>query len=1510
MSSMFALTASLRVGLFVTALALVASPIRAQQKQISASSINKEAPHLRAQRFLDGRRLSQAMASARSQQAEMLEGIVPVAHGASSLSGLNAAWQPLGPAQVASLAYGKVTGRVTAIAVDPADPTGNTVYIGTTGGGVWKSTNAAGPQGEVTFAPLTDRLPVYNANSGSYVMPSLSIGAVSIHSGVVLAGTGDPNDAADSFYGGGILRSDDGGLTWTLISQSDDGTNGHHSFIGLGVAGFAWSSAAPNLVVAAISQAAEGTLVSAPDANNSVMGLYYSTDAGVTWQMATIQDDGSGTRIVQRPLPLPQNGRGNAVTAVVWNPVRQRFYAAVRYHGYYESADGETWTRLTSQPGTSLSLTACPTNPGSTGNPSCPIFRGALAVQPVTGDTFVLTVDRNNVDQGLWQDVCALSGTSCSAPDVFGTQLPSTPLETGSGSRIPQADYNLALAAVPAVTSGAPDTLLFAGTIDLYRCSLGGGCALRNTTNAVNGCAAPAMVAPAQHAIATVTNSSVLYLGNDGGLWRSTDDVDQQGTACSADDATHFQNLNGGLGSLAEVVSFAQHPSDAGTLIAGLGANGTAATSAASSTNSATWQQLSAAEGGTVAIDQNDPLLWYISTGAGVSIRQCASRTSCTATDFAGAPTIGSAQTAGDVSLIDAPWLLDPALSANVLVGTCRAWRGLAASGAGWSSSNAVSSFFGGSTGVACSSSNPMVRSLAAGGPAGTHGSQVLYAGMAGLLDGGVSVSSAGHLFSTAHADTAGNTTAWSDLALSSVTNDDSHKFNPGGFDISSIAVDTHDATGKTVYATVMGFRVPHLYRSTDGGASWTNISSNLPDAPANSVVVDPNNGNTLYIALDTGVYVTTQVSTCVSASCWSIYGSGLPNAPVTQLAAAPAMATGDGRTGELRAATYGRGIWQIPLLSAGSASEATMSLSPGALDFGSQPVATASGTQTVTVTNSGTASLSVGSIAVTGDFTESDTCTSAPIASGLGCVITVRFVPTATGSRAGLLTVYGNVSGGQATVSLSGTGTAPAPVVLNPVSLSFPSTTVNSSSAAQNITVSNTSAAAVTLQAPILNGDFHISANTCGATLAANTACAVAVAFTPTASGARIGTFTLGTSVGAQTAALSGTGTLPATDALSASVLLFSAQQLATASAAQQVTLTNAGDEPLTGIAASIASSDFTVANACGNSLSPHSSCAIDVFFQPQSLGTAASTLIVTDQYRSQTVSITGLGVAPAGVSLSPLYNLTFATTGVDQTTLPQTVTLSNNGGVPLSIASFAITGDFSIVPGSNTCGVTLAPAAACTFQIVFAPKASGARTGALTVTDSAPGSPRTLRLSGQAIDFAFGSDGDTTVTIASGQKAVFPLLFRSSASATTAAFTCTGAPANAACTLTPSSAMLDGTAVTVAVVVQTGVASQTAAVFPQSAAGNVAWLAALLPLGLFAFRRPRFSPLVGVVLLSCTFIAAGCGTGRKIPTSVPPGGGGTSSGAATPAGTYPIVVSATSAGLTRTIQLTLVVK
>jgi hypothetical protein len=1433
-------------------------------------------------------------------------------------SGLSAPWQPIGPNQVASLAYGNVTGRVTSIAIDPADATGNTVYVGTTGGGVWKSINAAGPAANVIFTPLTDTLPVFSANAGASAIPSLSIGAISVQSGVLLAGTGDPNDASDSYYGSGLLRSADGGLTWTLIQNSQDGVNGNHSFSGLGFAGFAWSSTTAGTVVAAVSQAAEGVLVNAPDETNSVMGLYYSTDAGVTWHMSTIMD---GSQTVQTPQPSGGDLGGRAATAVVWNPVRQQFYAAIRFHGYYESADGVTWARLAHQPGTGLTASACPTGPGTIGSVACPILRGALAVQPATGDTFALTVDSNNLDQGLWQDACALSGSSCANPTVnFGNQLPSSPLELGSGSTvIPQADYNFAIAAVPVQSGSTQDTLLYAGTIDLYRCSLAAGCLLRNTTNAVNGCAAPAQVAPAQHAIAVLATPGqpLVYLGNDGGLWRSTDGVNQQATPCSPDDATHFQNLNGGLGSLAEVISFAQHPSDAGTLLAGLGANGVAATGTASAASP--WPQLSTGEGGTVAIDESNPLLWYVSTGAGVSIRQCTNGADCTSSDFSGAPTIGPAQVADDESLIDAPWLLDPALSSDVMIGTCRVWRGPAASGTSWSSLNAISGSLAGPQAASCSNTNPVIRSLAAGGPASSAasaqnaGSEVLYAGLAGSLDGGGSFG--GHLFSLTTANTASNTTAWSDIATSTVTNGQGASFNPGGFDLSSVTADPHDATGKTVYATVMGFagngiNAAHLYRSTDAGAHWTNVSSNLPNAPANSIVVDPNDANTLYVAMDTGVYVATQITTCATANCWSIYGTSLPNAPVVELAAAAGMPTGDGRAGELRAATYGRGIWQIPLLTAATAAQPSISLNPDALTYNSQPVGTESAQQTVTVTNAGIAPLTVSTISTTGDFNETDSCTAAPVAVNSTCTVQVRFLPSATGSRSGILTVYGNVPGGQATATLSGVGGTPAAILLTPLTLTFASTIVNATSVAQNITISNTSSNSVGLQTPLVVGaDFNIVANTCGSSVAPGTGCTVSIAFTPTASGSRSGTFTITDDAGTQTATLSGIGTLPATDSLSPLALTFAAQQLSTASPPQQIMLTNSGDVPLTLIGAQITSGDFTAVNACGNSLNAHSTCAINVAFEPKSVGAITGVLSVSDQYRSQTVLLNGTGIAPPGVSLSPVSTITFPATGVGVTAAPQTVTLTNNGGVALLVQGIVITGDFSIVADSSNCGSSVAVGAVCTMQIVFTPTVGGPRSGTLTVADNATSSPQILSLTGNGVDFTLNPNGSTSLTIANGENAVYPLLLSSAANVGgTATFTCTGAPANSTCNVTPASVAL-GSDTTVSVTVLTGVTATALSSRPQVNRPSVFWLAALFPLGLLTLGKARRSSLGCFLVFCCLAAATGCGAGRTIPLETgsnpnPP------SNPVTPAGTYTIVATATSGGLTRTVNLTLVVQ
>jgi len=126
---------------------------------------------------------------------------------------------------------------------------------------------------------------------------------------------------------------------------------------------------------------------------------------------------------------------------------------------------------------------------------------------------------------------------------------------------------------------------------------------------------------------------------------------------------------------------------------------------------------------------------------------------------------------------------------------------------------------------------------------------------------------------------------------------------------------------------------------------------------------------------------------------------------------------------------------------------------------------------------------------------------------------------------------------------------------------------------------------------------------------------------------------------------------------------------------------------------------------------------------------------------------------------TLSPA-SLTFANQQVGAGSAPQTVSLSNTGSSPLSIMSVAITGsnagDFA---QTNNCGTTVTQRGNCTLSVTFAPTASGARSGALTITDNASGSPQAVSLTGAGIatavslapaSVAFGSQPVSTTSAA----------------------------------------------------------------------------------------------------------------------------------------------------------------
>ena len=121
---------------------------------------------------------------------------------------------------------------------------------------------------------------------------------------------------------------------------------------------------------------------------------------------------------------------------------------------------------------------------------------------------------------------------------------------------------------------------------------------------------------------------------------------------------------------------------------------------------------------------------------------------------------------------------------------------------------------------------------------------------------------------------------------------------------VTRVAVDPYNAM--IAYVTLSGFRydeyLPHIFRTTDAGASWQTISSNLPDTPVNDIIVDPDSTVRLYVATDVGVFVSDSLG-----NSWNYLGENLPNAPISDLVLHHPTRT-------LIAATFGRSMYSIDL--------------------------------------------------------------------------------------------------------------------------------------------------------------------------------------------------------------------------------------------------------------------------------------------------------------------------------------------------------------------------------------------------------------------------------------------------------------------------------------------------------------------------------------------------------------------------------------------------------------------
>ncbi len=200
----------------------------------------------------------------------------------------------------------------------------------------------------------------------------------------------------------------------------------------------------------------------------------------------------------------------------------------------------------------------------------------------------------------------------------------------------------------------------------------------------------------------------------------------------------------------------------------------------------------------------------------------------------------------------------------------------------------------------------------------------------------------------------------------------------------------------------------------------------------------------------------------------------------------------------------------------------------------------------------------------------------------------------------------------------------------------------------------------------------------------------------------------------------------------LSPRTLTFGDQPIGVTSAPKNVTLTNTGNQPLSISNIAITgtnSGDFAETNNCGSTVLPDTPCTLTVTFTPKATGTRSAVLTITDNAAGSPhgVLLTGTGGVPAG-TLTPA-SLTFAAQAVGTTSPAQPATLKNTGSGPLSIICIAVSGDFA---QTNNCGSKVNPGASCTLNVTFKPTATGTRSGAVTITDDAAGSPHKLLLTG----------------------------------------------------------------------------------------------------------------------------------------------------------------------------------
>ena len=671
-------------------------------------------------------------------------------------------------------------------------------------------------------------------------MPSLSIGALAVNpvDGSLWVGTGEANVSQDSYAGVGVYRSADSGASFQLVGG--DALTSHTTFR------------------LAFDQA--GDAYAATD-----NGLFRLQAGGSTWaEVLAPTVEGTNPPYdnqVTDVAIVPGSAGKNVIAAIGWHGPGN-----TQNNGFYQSTDGG----LTFHPVTPTGAI----NVADIGRTTFSYSADGSKLYAIVQSPAALTAGAASVLQGIFSS----TGSPASVAGPW-TKIADAAKLISSGSAAPtfgspgvQAWYNQDLAVDPSNPNH-----VYAGLEEVYESTDGGATWITaspywnyNFACDFNGVGCPKTTHPDQHAM--MITSGQIVIGNDGGVYsRPLSDTQPDG---------QWSDLN------ATLRSWQYYDARAGKLggqavavWGGLQDNGTSVLSSASNLMAAP----AGGDGFDIIVDpQNANKMageyvdgtMYSSTDGGHSFADFVSPT-CAAQSITGLP--GGPRADCDPSARFVTPLIQDQQNKNVwLIGGNSVW----VTTAGWQTS---------CTNSACSWQN--VYNTGSGNAvtalSSANGGAIMYA--AWVHAGG----NPGPAFASGIATNYGGT--W-------------HQVSTAGLPSRYIAGITVDNTNPAhAYAIFNGYSrrfvpgggVGHVFETLNGGASWTDISGNLPDIASDALVLDHGK---MALATDAGMF--TAAVGQGTATTWSVLGTGLPNASVNDVTTGP--------DGFIYAATHGRGVWRI----------------------------------------------------------------------------------------------------------------------------------------------------------------------------------------------------------------------------------------------------------------------------------------------------------------------------------------------------------------------------------------------------------------------------------------------------------------------------------------------------------------------------------------------------------------------------------------------------------------------